>query len=177
MEKGQVQVIKTAELNPAEFPLLDLIRPEMHLQRSGESKIEVWDQLRKKWLVLSPEEWVRQHVLHWLLHQTGYPAGLLSSERGVSGLQAGRTDVLGFDRKAAPLLLVECKAATIGIGPAVVLQAMKYNSMLKARFIWLSNGKSHKVIELDRDMKLKQELPMLPSFEEMLAAVSGRQVK
>ena len=172
MAQGAVQKIEISELNPDRFPVLDLIRPSLVLRKTEDSLIQVQDPLRKKWLVLSPEEWVRQHVVHWLLYHTGYPSTLLSLERGVKGRQAGRSDVLGFDRNASPLLLVECKSAEVEISSETALQAMNYNSILRARFIWLSNGRNHKVLELDASGILKQEHNILPLFEEMLKAAS-----
>ena len=168
MAQGAIQKIEIPELNPERCPVLDLIRPRLVLRKNEESVIQVQDPLRKKWLVLSPEEWVRQHVVHWLLYHTGYPSALLSLERGVKGRLSGRTDVLGFDRNASPLLLVECKSAEVEISSETALQAMNYNSTLKARFIWLSNGRNHKVLELDPSGILKQEHRILPLFEEML---------
>ena len=147
MANRTVQKIEIEELSPARFPKLDLISPPLDLKKTDNETIMVRDQLRKKWLVLSPEEWVRQHVIHWLIVQSGFPASLLNSERGLSG-RSNRTDVTGYDRNGNPLLLVECKAPEVELSEAVLFQAIRYNQVLMARFIWLSKGKKHRVIEM-----------------------------
>lgn len=154
-------------LNPDRFPSLDLILPSLILRENNSGERQVKDLLRKKWLFLSPEEWVRQHVIHWLLHQTVYPASLLSLEKGLPGNNSGRTDVLGFNRAGKPMLLVECKAALVKIDNVTVLQALRYNASLGAVFIWLTNGRQHKVLELHPDCSLKTEHAILPAFHLM----------
>ena len=168
MAYRRVQAAEIQALNPKRFPPLDLIRPDLMLRETEAGLLQVQDVLRRKWLVLSPEEWVRQHVVHWLQHQTGFPASLLSLERGLPGLRSGRTDVLGFDRQGRPLLLAECKAAQVEISSATVIQAMAYNEIIRARFIWLSNGLQHKVLELNPDFSLKNEPAILPEFSRMV---------
>ena len=167
MAYRRVQTAEIQSLNPTRFPPLDLIRPDLILRETDAGVLQVQDALRKKWLVLSPEEWVRQHVVHWLLHHTGFPASLLSLERGIPGANSGRTDVLGFDRQGRPLLLTECKSAQVEISSATVIQAMAYNEILRARFIWLSNGLQHNVLELNPDFSMKKEHLFLPVFGEM----------
>jgi hypothetical protein len=162
-----VQTAEIQALKPENFPILDLIQPEMLLRETDEGALQVRDHLRRKWLVLSPEEWVRQHVVFWLLQQSGFPASLLSLEKGLPGSNTGRTDVLGFNRLGRPLLLVECKAAQVGISSATVIQAMAYNEVVGARFVWLSNGRQHKVLELNPDFSLKKEHAILPDFSRM----------
>lgn len=167
MANRPVQAAEVQALNPEHFPVLDLIQPEMQLRPDEKGGFVVLDLIRRKWLQLTPEEWVRQHVVHWLQQQSGFPASLLSLERGLPGKQKGRTDVLGFDRQGRPLLLVECKSAKVEIAESTVIQALAYNASLKARFIWLSNGLKHKILELHPDYSLKSEPAMLPRFEEM----------
>ncbi len=154
-------------LDSERFPVLDLLKPPISCRINSEGFPEVLDFLRKKWIQLTPEEWVRQHVLYWLINQTGYPLHLLAVERGIT-LKTLRTDVLGFDREGKSLLLVECKAARVPINEAVMFQAINYNQSLKARFIWLSSGISHQVMELDREGNFLRQHSILPHFSEML---------
>jgi hypothetical protein len=168
MADRPVQAAEIQALNPERFPSLDLIRPDLKIRETGDGILHVQDALRRKWLVLSPEEWVRQHVVHWLLHQTRFPSSLLSLERGIPGGNSGRTDVLGFDRQGRSLLLVECKAAQVKIDSSTVIQALAYNASICARFIWLSNGLQHKVLELNPDFSLKNEPAILPEFSRMV---------
>jgi hypothetical protein len=155
-------------LDPQRFPLLDLLRPPMQLRLNSDQNPEVADLLRKRWLVLSPEEWVRQHVLFWLLSKTGYPPELLSVERGIRQKKE-RTDVVGYHRNGSALLLVECKEPRVQLDEKVLMQVMRYNHLLKARFIWLCNGISHQVLEMDAEGNFRGRHAMLPGFGEMSA--------
>lgn len=105
---------------------------------------EIFDEVRKKWLVLTPEEWVRQHTVMWLHHGLGFPKGLIGIEQGlrVNGMLR-RTDVVGFNPAGTPHLLVECKAPDIPIDQAVFDQAVNYHRTLDVRFIALTNGLRH----------------------------------
>lgn len=128
-------VISLPELNlPAIVPKL--------LNKEG--KVFIFDLLRKKYLLLTPEEWVRQHWIHFLISSQGYPKGLLALEKGLiyNGLQK-RTDLVVFDRAGLPYLLVECKAPEIEINTQVLSQALGYNQILKCPFIALTNGRKH----------------------------------
>ena len=110
---------------------LPVIAPQ--LTREGE-KVFVFDVLRKKNILLTPEEWVRQHWIHFLITNKGFPKGLLTSERGLTynGLQK-RTDLLVFDRQGHPYFLIECKSPEIEINQKVLFQAIAYNQTLKCR--------------------------------------------
>jgi hypothetical protein len=102
---------------------------------------EVWDMLRKKWMVLTPEEFVRQCLIHWLVNEKGYPTGLISIERGLkyNSLQK-RYDLCVYDRKGQPLISMECKAPGIALDQGVAMQLMTYNSQLNAPHLLLTNG-------------------------------------
>ncbi len=169
MEEGKIPEHASETLDARRFPALDLLRPPLQLRSNDVGLVEVFDLLRKKWIVLKPEEWVRQHIVYWLLQQSGYPAGLLSLERGLenSGM---RTDVLGYNREGKPLLLVECKEPDVDISAETLTQAIKYNQLLKARFIWLSNGLRHQVLELDEKKQQYKKHAMLPHFNQMISA-------
>ena len=122
------------------FPVLEFPRPALQFQQT-EQHLKVWDAFRKKWIVHTPEEWVRQHLLHFLVEQ-GYPAGCIQVERMVNynGLRK-RFDILVRDRNGNPWLLVECKAQTIPISLAESFQIATYNRILGAPYLCLSNGK------------------------------------
>lgn len=128
-------MISLPELN------LPAIEPKF-LTREG--KVFIFDLLRKKHLLLTPEEWVRQHWIHFLVGSQGYPKGLLTMEKGLvyNGLQK-RTDLVVFDRAGLPYLLVECKAPHIEINSKVLSQALSYNQTLQCPFIALTNGRKH----------------------------------
>ena len=102
----------------------------------------VWDSLRRQWLVLTPEEWVRQHTIAWLVADKGIPPLRISQEYPVNiNGQHQRADIVVVDNLAKPYILVECKAHDVAIDDAVIMQAMRYNAVVKARFVVLTNGK------------------------------------
>ncbi len=114
-----------------------------------EGKPYIFDPIRRKYVAISPEEWVRQHVLNWLMVVHQYPKSLIKSE---SGLQVNRlskrTDIVVYDRAAKPFLLVECKAPHILLSDDTFGQAANYNKSLNAPFILLSNGLEHLAFEV-----------------------------
>jgi len=112
--------------------------------RKEEGKIRIFDLIRKRFVVCTPEEWVRQHLIHYFIEVLGYPRALFKVESGLKGaaLQQ-RTDIVVCDRTGAPWLLVECKAPEIIPGEAVFHQALVYNSRLGAPFVGVSNGLTH----------------------------------
>lgn len=120
--------------------LAPLIFPSFEMKISHEgTTTKIYDVVRKAHVVLTPEEWVRQHCLHWLL-SLGYPLGRCSIERTLKhgGM---RYDLLWHDAQLHPFLLVECKAPTIGITESTIRQTSWYNMQLKAPYILLTNGK------------------------------------
>jgi len=152
------------------FPVISL--PELNLPAfepqllKKEDQVFIFDFLRKKHLVLTPEEWVRQHWIRFLIEHQSFPKGLVTSERGLiyNGLQK-RTDLLVFDRKGLPYFLIECKGPEVEINQKVLSQAIAYNQTLKCPFIALSNGKRHVFMGyLEEEGKFVQQnsLPPVP---------------
>ena len=106
----------------------------------GEVKY-IWDSLRRKWLVLTPEEWVRRHVVGWLVSVKRVPALRISQEYPVSiNGMAQRADIVVVDERAQPFILVECKAADVAIDEKVLDQARRYNAVVGARYLIITNG-------------------------------------
>ena len=122
----------------------------------GQKKI--FDAVRKKFVVLTPEEWVRQHCLAFLLAK-GFSPALIAVERQikVNGLQK-RFDLVVFNRDSSPLLLVECKASTEKIDDQVWMQILSYNLPMKASYFWLTNGEQHFFYRLS-DQTILSEIP------------------
>ncbi len=128
-----------------------------------EDKPYIFDSIRRKYVALTPEEWVRQHILNWLTVECQYPKSLIKSE---SGLQVNRlskrTDIIVYDRTAKPFILVECKAPHILLSDGTFGQATNYNKTLNAPFLLLSNGIEHLAFELrDSQFFPIQNLPPL----------------
>ncbi|WP_295937959.1 type I restriction enzyme HsdR N-terminal domain-containing protein [uncultured Alistipes sp.] len=131
-----------------ELPKLNF--PAIRLRaRRREGQVEVWDDLRGIFLVLTPEEWVRRHLVSYLVSHCGVLPKRIAQEYAVSvNGQAQRADVVVVGNCAEPLLLGECKAPEIKIGPQTLSQAVRYNSVLGARYIILTNGQTHYCYEL-----------------------------
>jgi hypothetical protein len=113
----------------------------------------IFDTIRKKWLALSPEEWVRQHVLHYLVAQKGIPASSISIEKELmlNDLRK-RYDIVVYTRQLTPYLIVECKAPYIELNKAVVEQALRYNLTVKAELLMITNGVSDLVFNMQNEI-------------------------
>lgn len=110
--------------------------------REDEGENYIWDSLRGKWLLLTPEEWVRQHAIAWLVAERHIPELRISQEYPVNiNGQHQRADIVVMNEFAKPHILVECKAPEVEIDSEVVMQAIRYNAVVGARYIVLTNGK------------------------------------
>jgi len=120
------------------FPAYDF-----RFKKDGNTML-VFDIIRKKYVVLTPEEWVRQHVLHYLIDDKNYPQGLIAVEKQLVINQTKRRfDIVVFNREMLPEILVECKAPHISIDQKTFDQANQYNWLLKAPYLFLTNGLKH----------------------------------
>src|SRR5690349_1542646 len=109
--------------------------------KKEEGKVWIFDNLRKKYLVLTPEEWVRQHFVNYLIQERKYPRALIKLEGGLSyNTLAKRSDIVVFDREGKPWMIVECKAPDVVISDGTLRQASMYNAQLKAKYLAVTNG-------------------------------------
>lgn len=123
-------------------PLTNLCFPnfDFRLKKEG-SKIQIFDELRKKWLVCTPEEWVRQNLIKFLIEVYSYPQNLISIEKGLKVAERSyRFDALVFDREYKPLLIIECKAPEVKLTQDVFDQIWNYNYEIGAPFFLITNG-------------------------------------
>ena len=127
----------------------------------------IWDPLRKREVTATPEERVRQWFIVQLRDTFGVPEHLMMSEVGFKfGAKPWRADILVYDRNAAPLAVVECKRPNVAIDARVVEQAMRYNSVLSVRYLFLTNGKNTYLYRLEGDRFVPMD--RIPGYEEML---------
>lgn len=120
----------------------------------------IFDFIRKKWLALTPEEWVRQHLLNYLVTEKHIPASSISVEKELQLNDLKRRyDVVVYDRHLQPWLIVECKAPYIALDKLVVEQALRYNLSVKAELLMISNGLSDLVFNRANELV---ELPSGP---------------
>ena len=133
--------------------------------KNSENKVAVFDEIRKKFVSLTPEEWVRQHVVQFLLQQKKYPKSLINVEKllKVNGL-AKRYDGVVFNSDGSIFLLVECKAPGVRISQAVFDQIARYNLTMKARYLMVTNGLNHYFCQMDFEQEKYIFLQDLPDF-------------
>jgi len=130
-----------------------------------EGKPYIFDVLRKKYVRITPEEWVRQHVVHLLMNHYGYPKALIRNEGGLvlNHLQK-RTDILVFDRQGQPFLLVECKAPHISLSQQVFDQIARYNHVHRAPYLIVTNGLTHFCCSVDHAEEQVRFLDDFPAY-------------
>lgn len=121
-----------------QLPLLN----NLELKIKTENNIRfVWDIVRKKWILLTPEEYVRQALLHYFVDNMQYPSGLLAVEKQLKyGSLSKRYDIIVYDRNQKPWLLVECKAPEVAINQNTLHQLLQYHSQIPCPYWLLSNG-------------------------------------
>lgn len=129
----------------------------------------IFDEFRHRWIVLSPEEWVRQHFLKYLTIEKHFPGTLMAVEKKVTiNRLLQRFDLMVYDRKGRPLLIAEFKAPDVLIKQSVFDQAFRYNTVLKAPFYLISNGLTHFVCRVDFDNSRSEYLHGVPDYEDLL---------
>lgn len=133
--------------------------------KSSENKIYIFDEIRKKFLLLQPEEWVRQHVVRFLLSEKKYPKTLINVEKKlvINGLTR-RYDVVVFNPDGSIYIIVECKAPEITISQQTFDQIARYNLTLNATYLMVTNGISHYFCSMDYTQECYQFLKELPEY-------------
>lgn len=128
----------------------------------------VFDIIRKKYVLLTREEFVRQHLIHFMVYEKGYPASLLAVERGLEvNSRKKRFDLLAFDKHGKPLLLIECKSPEVTLNEDTLMQVSVYNSRFECRHLLITNGIRHVLISTDQEGKPVFS-DLIPGFEELL---------
>ena len=131
----------------------------------------VFDPVRRRWVVLTPEEWVRQHVLNHLVHDLACPISLIAVEHSlVFNRMDRRVDILVHGPGAKPMLLVECKAPQVKLSTTVFEQAARYNTVFRVPFLLVTNGVAHHCCQIAADGAI-HFLPAVPDWETMAKAL------
>ncbi len=133
--------------------------------KNSENKTYIFDLIRKKFVVLQPEEWVRQHVLHYLLFDKKYPKSLINVEKQLTfnGLKK-RYDIVVFKPDGSIEILVECKAPSIQVTQNVFDQIAQYNLKLNANYLIVTNGLQHFYCEIDSTLEKYTFLRQIPDY-------------
>ena len=126
--------------------------------RIEKGKNEVFDIARRRWVALTPEEWVRQQTIHFLHFQYGYPLEVMQVEGAISlNGQTKRCDVVVYDARLTPWMIVECKQENVAITQRVADQASRYNLVLQVPYLLLTNGRQQLCLQVDwANQKLAQ---------------------
>jgi hypothetical protein len=134
--------------------------------KNSENKTAVFDGIRKKFVILTPEEWVRQHVVNFLLKEKNYPQSLINVEKllKVNGLSR-RYDIVVFNPDGSIFILVECKAPEVKITQTTFDQIARYNLTMDARFLMVTNGLNHYFCQMDYQNERYDFLENLPNYE------------
>ncbi|HIT16023.1 MAG TPA: type I restriction enzyme HsdR N-terminal domain-containing protein [Candidatus Avimuribaculum pullicola] len=147
---------------------LNLPKKQFNIKKDANGKPIILDRLRHKFVALTPEEWVRQHFVAFLIDDKGFPAGLMANE--VSLTQNGisrRCDTLVSDHNGHPLLIVEYKAPSIDITQSVFDQIVRYNMVLHASYLIVSNGICHYCCRINYDKGSYSFLAEIPSYADL----------
>jgi hypothetical protein len=126
--------------------------------------LAIFDELRKTWLKLTPEEWVRQNFVQYLLKSMQYPSSLVALEKQLQlGELTKRFDILVYDRDYNPWMMVECKSMNVKLDSKVLDQVLRYNISIPVRFLVITNG--HGCYAFDRSAGTLTELNELPQYK------------
>jgi hypothetical protein len=136
--------------------------------KSTENKVSIFDVIRKKFIVLQPEEWVRQHCVHYLINEKKYPKSLINVEKelNINGLKK-RYDIVIFNSNGSILLIVECKSYDITINQDTFDQIARYNLALNAEFLMVTNGINHYYCQMDTEAERYQFLRDIPNYKKV----------
>jgi hypothetical protein len=153
-----------------DLPKLNLPGMEARTRAGDGGRPEIFDPVRKKFVRLTPEEWVRQHFLHFMTGYLGYPPSLVAVEAAIRyNRMVRRFDILAYRSGGIPALVVECKAPSVRITQDVFDQAAMYNMTLKVGYLAVTNGLEHFACRIDHEKQTYAFLPEMPTFESLKA--------
>ncbi|MBN2812919.1 MAG: type I restriction enzyme HsdR N-terminal domain-containing protein [Bacteroidales bacterium] len=136
--------------------------------KEDRGKKYIFDEIRRRFVLLTPEEWVRQHMINFLVVEKHFPGQLLSVEKGFrQNRYRQRYDLLVYNRKGQPLMIVECKAPGVEINQQVFDQAGRYNHTHKAPYMLITNGMKHYCCFINIESGQYAFLPDVPDFDHM----------
>ncbi len=135
--------------------------------KNNENKVSIFDGIRKKFVVLQPEEWVRQHCVQYLIHEKKYPNSLINVEKEltVNDLKK-RYDIVIFNTDGSIHLIVECKAPKVAINQTTFDQIARYNLVLNASYLMVTNGLNHYYCQMDFENERYNFLKDIPEYSK-----------
>ncbi len=148
------------------LPTLNFPIYEFRIQEE-KGALKIFDPARKKYVALTPEEWIRQHLIHYLNKDKGYPLGLMMIEKEFKyNKLSKRADIIVCDRTGAPILMAECKSHDVEITQSVFDQVMRYNLKMDVKIVVLSNGLNHFCFQLDKKNQTYLALTEIPAWDK-----------
>lgn len=148
-------------------PILNLPRMEILLQNDGDA-MRIYDNLRHKWVALTPEEWVRQNFSQWLVKYKGYPCGRIANEVSLAfNRMVRRCDTVVYGSDMSPLVIVEYKAPDVSLSQKTFDQVVRYNMVLCARYLIVTNGMRHYCCSIDYATRSYRFLQVIPDYVEL----------
>lgn len=150
------------------FTPLNLPKASLQLTKS-DGIVFVWDIFRKKKLQLTPEEWVRQHFLHFLVNDKQVPKGLIATEYNIEvNKLKRRCDGVIFNKNSEPIAIIECKAPEIKLSEQTFYQIAQYNFKLRVEWLILTNGLDTIVAMVNHEQKTLDYFKSVPDFEQLV---------
>jgi len=136
--------------------------------KNSENKVAIFDEIRKKFIIITPEEWVRQHVVQFLLQDKKYPKSHINVEKllKINDLNK-RYDVVVYNPDGSIFILVECKAHEIKISQHTFDQIARYNMTLNAEYLMVTNGLNHYFCKMDYENEKYDFLSELPEYQSL----------
>ncbi|MES2134358.1 MAG: type I restriction enzyme HsdR N-terminal domain-containing protein [Bacteroidota bacterium] len=143
------------------LPALNFPPINARYQKNDAGVLQVFDIVRKKFVVLSPEEWVRQHLIHYITQHKNVPLSMVAVEKQlILNNTKRRTDVVIYNSALQPLVIVECKAPSVILDQKAINQSLRYNLILNVPFIFLSNGNTHICVKMnEQNPQILTEFP------------------
>jgi type I site-specific restriction endonuclease len=136
--------------------------------KEEDKKTKIFDSIRKKYVVLTPEEWVRQHIIEYLIQEKDYPRGLIMVETSLKqNGRARRSDIVCYHSNKSPILLVECKAPEVKITQEAFDQISRYNIAYRVPLLLVSNGINHFVCKVNFNDQTTSYLREVPNYKEL----------
>lgn len=137
--------------------------------RETANGLEIFDLLRKKYITLTPEEWVRQHFVHYLINEKNYPSSLMANETAIKLNSLNkRCDTVVYNRELNPVVICEYKNPNIEITQEVFDQIVRYNIVLRVSFLIVSNGITHYCCKMDYEHNTYEYLTEIPSYSDII---------
>ncbi len=137
--------------------------------RKSESGLEIFDPLRRKYIVLTPEEWVRQHFVNYLITEKNYPISLMANEVGIKlNSLTRRCDTVVYNKQLEPLMIIEYKESKTTVTQHTFDQIVRYNNVLRVPYIVVSNGITHYCCKIDYTNQSYEFIIEIPNYNNLI---------